>query len=83
MFPRGEFRDDSAIFGVKRDLRGDDVGENPPLAHYGRAGFIARGFEREQCAHLAATALRDRLSDPGVCLRIRAMPFRRSMARSS
>jgi len=48
VFARGEFRHHAAVFRVQLDLRGDDVGQDFPVAHDGGAGFIAGSFEREQ-----------------------------------
>ena len=45
MFARGQFRHDAAVFGVQLDLRGNDIGQHPAVAHNRGAGFVARGFK--------------------------------------
>src|SRR5260221_1355933 len=44
MFARGEFGNDSAIFGVQFSLRGNGIGQNLSIAHDGNAGLVAGSF---------------------------------------
>jgi len=33
--------------GVKRNLRGNDIGQNSALVNHGRAGFVTGSFESQ------------------------------------
>ena len=48
MFARGQFRHHPAVLGMQPDLRGNDTGQNPAVAHDRRAGFIAGSFNGEK-----------------------------------
>lgn len=45
---RREFWDDSAVFRVELDLRGDDVRQHTAVVDDGDAGFVAGRFEGEE-----------------------------------
>jgi hypothetical protein len=57
MLARGEFGHNAAVFGVKFDLRGNDVGQDFSIAHNGDAGFIAGSFNSKQ-SHVEVQALK-------------------------
>ena len=48
MFAGGQFGHDAAVFGVQLDLRGNDAGQDPAVAHDGGAGFVAGSFKGQK-----------------------------------
>ena len=54
VFAGGQFRHHPAVFGMKLDLRGDDVGQDFTVAHNRGAGLVAGSFEGEEGHYFAA-----------------------------
>ncbi len=63
VFARGEFRHDTAVFGVNVHLRGDDTGKHlAAVAHDRRGGFVTGRFDAEQEHEMQLSAVSYRLS---------------------
>ncbi len=57
VLPRGEFRNDTAIFGVQLHLRRNDIGQHLAVLNNRHTGLIARGLDGEE-SHCRSSFLR-------------------------